>query len=219
MSTLYIRDTQNNFVSVPALEGKSAYQYAVDGGYTGTEEEFAAKLAEEVDLSNYYTKQETNELLESVETEDDKYELIEDFNTAEQVTSIERTLTPDGIPYKYKKIYIDVDNIIDDSGSGKYVQLIINTEPDEKKYNAFRSKEGGETPTGRQSFIAKIDNGLVSISISGLTTNRSSLVSVNSNREYTSLNETKAKAITGIKIVKEVGFNIGDRIVIQGVRA
>ena len=28
-------------------DGKSAYQYAVEGGYTGTEEEFAAKLAKE----------------------------------------------------------------------------------------------------------------------------------------------------------------------------
>ena len=28
--------------------GKSAYQYAVEGGYTGTEAEFAAKLAEEM---------------------------------------------------------------------------------------------------------------------------------------------------------------------------
>lgn len=29
-------------------DGKSAYQYAVDGGYTGTETEFATKLAEEI---------------------------------------------------------------------------------------------------------------------------------------------------------------------------
>lgn len=29
-------------------DGKSAYQYAVEGGYTGTEAEFAAKLAEEI---------------------------------------------------------------------------------------------------------------------------------------------------------------------------
>lgn len=29
-------------------DGKSAYQYAVDGGYTGTEDEFAAKLAQEM---------------------------------------------------------------------------------------------------------------------------------------------------------------------------
>lgn len=31
----------------PGLAGKSAYQYALDGGYTGTEEEFARKLASE----------------------------------------------------------------------------------------------------------------------------------------------------------------------------
>lgn len=29
-------------------DGKTAYQYAKDGGYTGTEEEFAQKLAEEI---------------------------------------------------------------------------------------------------------------------------------------------------------------------------
>lgn len=32
----------------PGTDGKSAYQYAVDGGYTGTEAEFAAKMAEEM---------------------------------------------------------------------------------------------------------------------------------------------------------------------------
>lgn len=31
----------------PGADGKSAYQYAVDGGYTGTEEEFAQKIARE----------------------------------------------------------------------------------------------------------------------------------------------------------------------------
>lgn len=31
----------------PGSDGKSAYQYAQDGGYTGTEEEFAEKLAQE----------------------------------------------------------------------------------------------------------------------------------------------------------------------------
>ena len=31
----------------PGADGKSAYQYAVEGGYTGTEAEFAEKLAQE----------------------------------------------------------------------------------------------------------------------------------------------------------------------------
>lgn len=48
MSTLYIRDANGNFVPVPALQGKTAYQYALDGGYTGTEAEFAEKLAQEL---------------------------------------------------------------------------------------------------------------------------------------------------------------------------
>ena len=39
-------------------EGKSAYAYAVEGGYTGTEEEFAEKMAAEVDLTPYAKKTE-----------------------------------------------------------------------------------------------------------------------------------------------------------------
>lgn len=40
-----------------ALAGKSAYQYAVEGGYTGTEAEFAAKMAEEIpSVDNTLTK-------------------------------------------------------------------------------------------------------------------------------------------------------------------
>ena len=40
-------------------DGKTAYQYAKDGGYTGTEEEFAQKLAKE-----YPTREEVNKLSE-----------------------------------------------------------------------------------------------------------------------------------------------------------
>lgn len=38
----------------PGADGKSAYAYAVEGGYTGTEAEFAAKLAQEK-FANPYT--------------------------------------------------------------------------------------------------------------------------------------------------------------------
>ena len=41
-------------------DGKSAYQYAVEGGYTGTETEFAAKLAEET-----YSKSEIDAIMGS----------------------------------------------------------------------------------------------------------------------------------------------------------
>lgn len=57
MNVLYIRDKSGNFIPVPTISGKdgqpgapgkTAYQYAQDGGYTGTEAEFAAKMAQEI---------------------------------------------------------------------------------------------------------------------------------------------------------------------------
>ena len=42
------KDGANGADGQPGTSGKSAYQYAQEGGYTGTEAEFAAKLAEEM---------------------------------------------------------------------------------------------------------------------------------------------------------------------------
>ena len=44
---LKVRDANGTVHEIHSLKGKSAYQYAVEGGYTGTEAEFAAKLAAE----------------------------------------------------------------------------------------------------------------------------------------------------------------------------
>lgn len=50
MSKLRVKYPDGSEKEVPfgrGLNGKSAYEYAKEGGYTGTEEEFAAKLAAE----------------------------------------------------------------------------------------------------------------------------------------------------------------------------
>lgn len=44
MAVLTVRDNEGNEIPIPAIRGKSAYEYAKDGGYTGTEEEFAQEL-------------------------------------------------------------------------------------------------------------------------------------------------------------------------------
>lgn len=44
---LTVFDDNGNEIPIPALSGKSAYEYAKDGGYTGTEEEFTIKMAQE----------------------------------------------------------------------------------------------------------------------------------------------------------------------------
>lgn len=64
MAILKIRDNDGKITEIPALKGpqgpqgapgKSAYEYAKDGGYTGTEEEFAEKLANECSGSTLNT--------------------------------------------------------------------------------------------------------------------------------------------------------------------
>ena len=45
-------------------DGKSAYQYAADGGYTGTEAEFAAKLAQEIHPGTYPVVEMTTDVAE-----------------------------------------------------------------------------------------------------------------------------------------------------------
>ena len=58
MAILYVKDDKGNTISIPAIKGdkgdngKSAYQYAQDGGFTGTEEEFANGLASIISMIN-----------------------------------------------------------------------------------------------------------------------------------------------------------------------
>lgn len=71
MSILKIRDENGNVVSIPAIKGnpgKSAYEYAQDGGFTGTEEEFSEKLSTEwVNESDLET--EVSDQLDSVKAD------------------------------------------------------------------------------------------------------------------------------------------------------
>lgn len=44
MPLLQIRDKDGKFVAINAINGKSAYEQAKEGGYSGTEEEFIVLL-------------------------------------------------------------------------------------------------------------------------------------------------------------------------------
>lgn len=70
--------------------GKSAYQYAQDGGYTGTEEEFAAKMAAEIPTFDYITEEVEDEIACTGITLDKS---VLTFNSAGQQTII-ATMTP-----------------------------------------------------------------------------------------------------------------------------
>jgi flagellar hook-basal body complex protein FliE len=52
-STAVLRVRYNGeILEIPALVGKNAYQYAVEGGFTGTQEEFSQLLASIADKVN-----------------------------------------------------------------------------------------------------------------------------------------------------------------------
>lgn len=95
--------------------GKTAYQYAQDGGYTGTEAEFAAKLAKEIP-EPYTLPVATADTLggvkvgEGFDTETDgtlnaiyrKVELINSFTVTEDVDSLTIDKDADGNPFELK---------------------------------------------------------------------------------------------------------------------
>ena len=72
---LSVYNENGNRIGIPAIRGKSAYQYAVDGGYTGTEEEFAEKLAFLMGYSVFGCVDENNDVILSGNLADGTYTL------------------------------------------------------------------------------------------------------------------------------------------------
>ena len=120
--------------------GKSAYQYAVDGGYTGTEAEFAEKLAAEKFANPNaltFTGAVTGSYDGSAPLEVaipngggsgfDEWERINTFtipaDTAEDVTSIIFSEDAEGKPFALKKFYAVFAGI---TGGGTYFCIRIN---------------------------------------------------------------------------------------------
>lgn len=106
----------------PGAPGKTAYQYAQDGGYTGTEAEFAEKLAQEIP-EPYTLPVATAERLggmmvgDGLMADEDgrvsvkpegKYELITTLNNEKEVSNIWITQGKDGNPLRLKRAIVKV---------------------------------------------------------------------------------------------------------------
>lgn len=102
-------------------DGKSAYAYAVEGGYTGTETEFAAKLAEEMPttlpnpnaltFTGAVTGSYDGSAALSVEIPSGGGEgrLICDITLSEEANSIEITSDSDGNSFELSEVWIYYD--------------------------------------------------------------------------------------------------------------
>jgi hypothetical protein len=135
-------------------DGKTAYQYAQDGGYEGTEAEFAAKLAEEIPEA-YELPAATAETLGGVMIGDglnvDEYgrvsvklgsnsgsngkiELIEEIRLTEDTSSIVRNLLPDGTLYNFKSVFAMIGIVQDISNRwirfvARYTDYLYSADP------------------------------------------------------------------------------------------
>lgn len=119
-------------------DGKSAYAYAVDGGYTGTQEEFAAKLAEDhipvpataevgqtivvkaVDESGKPTEWAAVDMASGKKTW--RYEKYVEFS--EETEGFEFSAYDDGTPFNFKEI--DVLVALKNAGTSTWGYLAID---------------------------------------------------------------------------------------------
>ena len=110
-----------NGANIKGPQGKSAYQYAVEGGYTGTETEFAAKLAEEMPTTlpnpnaltftgavagSYDGSASLSVEIPSGGGGDNPLRLIKTITLAETVKSITVDTDDDGNTFSLSEIYI-----------------------------------------------------------------------------------------------------------------
>lgn len=126
-------------------DGKSAYQYAVEGGYTGTETEFVAKLAQEMPdkLPNpnalTFTGAATGTYDGSAPLtvnipaggggggSSDKWELINTITVSDDApTNVTFTQDSAGNPFALKKLYLKISGI---SGGQTYPVIRLNGLP------------------------------------------------------------------------------------------
>lgn len=128
------RDGVDGTDGAPGADGKSAYQYAVDGGYEGSEEEFAAKLAQDIPAP-YTLPVATADTLGGVKVgkglvmdgealgvePEEEYKMIETIAVDKEVSSLSRSQELDGTRYNFKKIYIDIKT---PQGSEKKVGIV-----------------------------------------------------------------------------------------------
>ena len=111
---------KSNLVTKGA-DGKSAYAYAVEGGYTGTEAEFAAKLAQEkyanpealtftgAATGSYDGSQPLTVNIPSGGGGDNPWRLIKTVTLAETVKSITVDTDNDGNAFSLSEIYINTN--------------------------------------------------------------------------------------------------------------
>ena len=133
---LKVRDANGTVHEIHALQGKSAYAYAVEGGYTGTEAEFAAKLAAEkfanpnaltftgAVTGSYDGSAPLEVAIPSGGDAGKRVRHIATVSVTAGTTSYNVTVDSNGDALNLESVYILTENFWANNGS--YVQVLIN---------------------------------------------------------------------------------------------
>ena len=133
---LKVRDADGTVHEIHALQGKSAYAYAVEGGYTGTEAEFAAKLAAEkfanpnaltftgAVTGTYDGSASLEVAIPSGGDAGKRVRHIATVSVTEGTTSYDVTVDSNGDALNLESVYIFTNKFWGNNGS--YIQIAIN---------------------------------------------------------------------------------------------
>ena len=136
---------QGKYVGIPAIkgtDGKSAYAYAVEGGYTGTEAEFAAKMAADIPIvDSTLTQSEqaadaaaVGDRLSALSDENVKNaEIDEDnmvsFKNADGVVLFTLDLSALGTPSSYGNLVLSAESLTVMEGSEVTFTIALGSAP------------------------------------------------------------------------------------------
>lgn len=194
-------------------DGKSAYQYAQEGGYTGTEAEFAAKMAEETpNLSDYYTKSETDAAIDAV-ANGEEWELIETITIEESnIASIVRKKTA------YSAVMVSMKTLPDGTRArGTFLEAVTN-----KSQSLVGGASYIHASEVYSSLIKMIkNNGLWDITSSGQVWGwgGGSTVGANNPSEIKTTNNDEYISSIRLYVTNDGCYPIGTIIKIYGVKA
>lgn len=102
--------TWKNVIAVSELKGqtgKTAYEYAKDGGYTGTEEEFAKKLAQENP-----TREEFSQLSDTVNDKANQTEMNEVKDQLKDISASETTGISAELTTAFRRYFTNVQTLL-----------------------------------------------------------------------------------------------------------
>lgn len=225
----------------PGSDGKNAYQYAQDGGYTGSETEFAAKLAAEhlpvpaaaavgqhfrvkaVDENNVVTE------VEAVDSPDAKWELIVDYTATADCSALYTDVDINGNAFDLQEAIITV-GILPVSGntSKPNVTLAINNTTNGWGKGAFimcNTPTETETKRTARTHIKRLTDGTLDVISHTVGMNNTNVcnsqIPYSANEAFSIDNDLDHKKgdITAVGIVSYTNcIGNGSRIKVIGVR-